>query len=192
MTAALLLRALFWLWFLAALAAGHFLLLQRLPPAAIPVVIFGLVAVLLSALFRIAALRAWIMTLDLRALVLVHLTRFVGIYFLVLHQRGELPYAFAVPAGIGDIAVAVMALPVAFAPLEEGPRRRVLVIWNTVGLVDILLVIVSAARINLTTPGELRALTHLPLSLLPTFLVPLIIVTHVILYVRTKRGQPLF
>ena len=192
MTAALLVRAFFWLWFFGALASGHFLLLQRLPPAALPAVIFGLVAVLLYALFRVAVLRAWIMALDLRALVLVHLTRFVGIYFLILHQRGELPYAFAIPAGIGDIVVAVMALPVAFAPLAEGPRRRAVVIWNTVGLVDILLVIASAARLNLAAPGELRALTHLPLSLLPTFLVPLIIVTHVIIYVRTSRAQPLF
>jgi hypothetical protein len=192
MTAALLIRLGFWLWFFGALAAGHFLLLQRLPPAGVPGVIFGIVAVLLYAIFRVSSLRTWMLALDLRALVLVHLTRFVGIYFLVLHQRGELPYAFAVPAGIGDIVVAVMALPVAFAPLEPASRRRAIVIWNTVGLVDIMLVIASAARINLATPGELRALTQLPLSLLPTFLVPLIIVTHVIIYVRTARSRPLF
>ncbi len=192
MTAALLIRAGFWLWFFGALAAGHFLLLQRVPPVAVPVLIFGIAGFLLFALFRIAALRTWIFALDLRALVLVHLTRFVGIYFLVLHQRGELPYAFAVPAGIGDIVVAVMALPVAFAPLDEDSRRRALMIWNTVGLVDILLVIVSAARINFSAPEELRLLTQLPLSLLPTFLVPLIIVTHVIIYARTSRRQPLF
>lgn len=187
MTAALLLRAIFWLWFLGALAAGHYRLLQRIPPAAIPGIIFGIAALVLLLTFRIAAVRAWIEALDLRALVLVHLTRFVGIYFLMLHQRGELPAAFAVPAGIGDIFVAVMALPVAFAPLEPDLRRRAIVIWNTVGLVDILLVIASAARINFTAPEQLRALTHLPLSLLPTFLVPLIIVTHVIIYVRTRQ-----
>ena len=42
--------------------------------------------------------------LDLRLLVLYHLTRFVGVWFLVLYSRGELPYAFAVPGGWGDIA----------------------------------------------------------------------------------------
>lgn len=186
MAAALIIRVVFWLWFLGALAAGHFLVLQRLPPIAVPGIIFGISGLVLLAAFRIAIIRAWIEALDLRALVLVHLTRFVGIYFLLLHQRGELPYAFAVPAGIGDIIVAVMALPVAFAPLEDGPRRRAIVIWNTVGLVDILLVIASAARINFTTPEQLRAFTHLPLSLLPTFLVPLIIVTHLIIYARTR------
>src|SRR6185436_4039461 len=113
----------------------------------------------------------------------------VGIYFLVLHQRGELPRAFAVPGGIGDIIIATFALPVALAPLEHSVRLRAIVIWNVVGLVDILMVTFTAVRINLTAPGELRALTQLPLSLLPTFLVPLIIATHVILFVRTLQKQ---
>ena len=60
---------------------------------------------------------------------------------------------------------------------------------HTMRFVDILLVVISATRINLTTPGELRALTHLPLSLLPTFLVPLIIATHVIIFVRTSETR---
>lgn len=186
MTAALLVRLFFWLWFCGAVAAGQYLVLQRLPPAAAPAIIFGLAGIILLGAFRIAAVRAWLDTVDVRTLVLIHLTRFVGFYFLMLYQRGELPYAFAVPGGIGDIIVATMALPVAFAPLEDAARRRAIVIWNALGFVDILVVIASAARIIFTDPGQLRALTHLPLSLLPTFLVPLIIVTHVIIYTRTR------
>jgi hypothetical protein len=33
----------------------------------------------------------------------------------------------------------------------------------------------------------MRALTHLPLSLLPTFLVPLIIASHVVIFARLSR-----
>jgi len=190
MPASFIVRIVFWLWFGAAVAAGHFLVLQRIPPFAVQGIIFGLTAVLILAYFRLAPVRAWVDSLDLRILVLIHLTRFVGVYFLVLYQRGELPRAFAVPGGVGDIIVATMALPVALAPLEEGPRRRAIGIWNVVGFVDILLVVITAARINLTFPSELRALTHLPLSLLPTFLVPLIIATHIIIFARTARAQP--
>jgi hypothetical protein len=32
-----------------------------------------------------------------------------------------------------------------------------------------------------------RPFTHLPLSLLPTFLVPLIIATHIIIFMRIRR-----
>ncbi len=189
MIASLLLRLIFWLWFGAALAAGHYLVLQRLPPWAPQAIIASLTAVLLLAYFRMGAVRAWIDSLDLRLLVLLHLTRFVGVYFLVLHRDGLLPYAFAIPGGIGDIIVATMALPVAFAPLEPGPRLRVTTIWNVVGLVDILMVVGTAVRLNLADPMQLRALTILPLSLLPTFLVPLIIASHVVIFARLARER---
>jgi hypothetical protein len=152
-------------------------------------VIFGLTALVLSSYFRLGPVRRWVDALDLRTLVLLHTTRFVGIYFLILHERGELPRAFAVPGGIGDIIVATMALPVALAPLDDAGRLRAIRIWNVVGFVDILMVIITATRINLSTPGQLRPLTYLPLSLLPTFLVPLILATHLIIFARTARLQ---
>lgn len=186
---ALVVRLIFWVWFGAAVVAGHSLWLQRLPPAGVPVVIFGLSALLLYAYVRLAPVRQWIDAVDLRTLVLLHVTRFIGVIFLILYHRGQLPYAFAVPAGIGDIIVAAFALPVALAPLEWTSRLRAISIWNIAGLIDILLVVGTAARLNLEDPDQLRALTQLPLSLLPTFLVPLIIASHVVLYVRVARAR---
>ncbi len=190
MPTSLVLRIVLWTWFGAAVAAGHFLLLQRLPASAVPLMVVGLSALAVYACFRSSALHAFLLAMDLRVLVLFHATRFVGLYFLVLHQRGELPAAFAVPAGIGDIFIATMALPVALAPLTANHRLRAVMIWNVAGFVDILLVIATAARLNLADPAQMRAFTHLPLSLLPTFLVPLIIATHVFLFVRLARAQP--
>ena len=183
----LVFRAAFWTWFLTALAAGRFEWLERLPVPAIQGILFVITAVLLAAYFRLPALRARVDELDVRALVLLHVSRFVGIYFLVLHQRGELPYAFAVPGGWGDNLTAFLALCVVFVPLREEIRRHAILIWNTIGLVDIVLVVATAARFGLTDPDQLRAFRHLPLSMLPTFLVPLIIATHVIIYVRLAR-----
>ncbi len=184
-----LVRLFFWIWFGAAVAAGQFLVLQRLPPFAIPGIILGLSGLILLLYFRVSAIRSWVDSLDLRTLVLIHVTRFVGIYFLILFQRGELPRAFALPGGIGDIIVATMALPVAFAPFADRERHRAIVIWNVAGFVDILLVVATAARLNLADPTQMRALTHLPLSLLPTFLVPLLIATHVVILARTSRAE---
>jgi hypothetical protein len=187
MPGSLLVRLILWAWFGSAVAFGYFQLLQRLAPPALPLIVFGLTGCVLYAYFRLAALRAWVDSLDSRRLVLLHLTRFVGIYFLILHRRGELPAAFALPAGIGDIIVATMALPVVFAPVAESTRQRAIVIWNVAGFADIMLVVATAARLNLADPAQMHAFTHLPLSLLPTFLVPLIIATHVLLFVRTMR-----
>ena len=186
MLASFLVRMFFWLWFAAAIAAGHFLWLQKIPPLAVHGLTPGLAALLVLVYLRAAAVRRWVDALDLRALVLLHVTRFLGIYLLVLSQRGELPRAFAVPGAMTDILVATMALPVALAPIDESSRHRAIVIWNVVGLVGILLSLVTALRINLADPSQLRALTHLPLSLLPTLLMPLMIATHVIIFVRTR------
>jgi len=188
---AFLVRLVFWLWFAAALAVGHFRVLQRLPPPAVQATIAALTALLLLGYFRVAALRTWVDSLELRALVACHLTRFVGFYFLLLHRRGELPYDFAVPGGIGDIIVATLAVALILVPLDPVRRERAILIWNVIGLVDILLVIVTATRLNLAAPGQLRALTRLPLSLLPTLVVPLILATHIVIFarVRARRAQ---
>jgi hypothetical protein len=131
------------------------------------------------------------MVLPLPALLLPHASRFAGFYFLTLHAQGKLPYAFAVPGGWGDIVVAVSALALAFVPREMAWRRKAYLAWNTFGLVDILFVIATAARLALADPHSMSALLYLPLSLLPTFFVPLIIATHVILFVRLRNaGRP--
>lgn len=188
MSVSLLLRLIFWPWLAAAFYVGHTLLLQRIPPAAIPAIVLLLTTLVVMIYLRLKIIRHWIDGLDLRRLVFLHLTRFVGIAFLVLHHRGELPYAFAVPAGVGDIVIATLALPVIFAPLRDSTRLRAISLWNIAGLADLLLVVFTAARINLTQPASLRPLTELPLSFLPTVLVPLLIGTHVIIFLRLSRS----
>lgn len=178
-----------WVWLLAAVYVGAAGWLVPLLGPKLQLLLFAITAVALLLYFKTQKLRAWIDSLDLRALVLLHVTRFVGFYFLLLYQRGFLPRDFAVPAGWGDNVVALGALLVAFLPMNDAARRRAITIWNIVGLIDILFVLLSGARIGLQDPNQLRPLTYLPLSLLPTFLVPLIIATHVIIYVRLNRPQ---
>ncbi len=189
MPVAVVVRIVFWAWFFAAVFAGQQRLLQRLPAPAAQLILFGLTAVLLFAYFRLKPLREWIDRIDLRSIVLMHASRLVGIYFLLLYRDGALPYAFAVPGGIGDIVVAVSALLIVFLPLGYERRSRFITIWNVVGFTDILLVIFTAVRLNLTAPWSVRALTQLPLCLLPTFLVPLIVATHVVIFVRVARAS---
>src|SRR5688572_4407193 len=190
MPVSLVVRLFFWIWFGAAVAAGHFLVLQRVPQVVTPLAPIAIAALLVLVYARISFVRTWVDLLDLRVLVLLHVTRFVGAYLLILFQRGELPRAFAVAGGVTDIIVATMALPIALAPLEERVRTRAIVIWNVVGFAGLLLATFSAARITLAHPAQLRSLTYLPLSLLPTFLMPLLLATHGIIFARTRRHEP--
>jgi hypothetical protein len=190
MSTSLVVRIVFWGWLIAAVLVGQSTFLGQIPVPAVQGILFGLTTLLVVAYRWIGPFRTWVNELDLRGIVLLHVTLFVGLYFLLLYRRVELPYAFAVPAGIGDIAVALLALVVAFYPFAEAARRRALYIWNVFGLIDILLVVSSAARIGLASPRDLSALTHLPLSLLPTFLVPVIIASHLAIFARLAPSRP--
>ncbi len=113
----------------------------------------------------------------------------MGIYFLWLHSLGRLPFAFAVPGGWGDIIVAIAALLLlVFAlPIAYVSQWWTVLAWNVIGLLDILFVIATGMRIGLQDMQQMIELTAFPLSLLPTFIVPLIIVTHVLIFVRLRR-----
>ena len=130
-------------WFLAALGVGGSGALVDLRPPWPQAILVSLTLAALLSLYRIGPIHSWAIHVDPRRLVAFHLTRFVGIYFLVLYSRGELPYEFAVIGGWGDIIVAAAAIPLMLTgPLTSG-RRRLYLIWNVVGLVDILFVVAT-------------------------------------------------
>ncbi|HWP92578.1 MAG TPA: hypothetical protein VNN20_10335 [Thermodesulfobacteriota bacterium] len=177
-------------WFSLAVVLGAYGFLALFPPPFPQGVLFGLVITLLFLFWKYRPFHEWILRLDVRALVFIHLTRLVGIYFLVLYSRGQLPYAFAVPGGWGDITVAVTALLVAiFLSTDRKASRLVLFLWNLLGLLDILFVVATATRLALASPGSMIAITRLPLSLLPTFLVPIIIFSHIVIFVRLYKSR---
>lgn len=178
-------------WLLAASLVGASGLFSTLRPPAPQVVLAGLTIALLLAARLWSPLRQFVATVDLRALVLFHVTRLVGFYFLVLHARGDLPWAFAVPGGWGDNLVAATALLLVLLVRPDRPGgRRAYLAWNALGLLDILGVALTAARLALADPGSMRVLLRLPLSLLPTFVVPIIIATHVLMLARLARPAP--
>lgn len=176
-------------WLAVALVVGASGALEGARPP-MPQVLIALLTLGVVALYWMpTAFRRWVLAVDPRVLVAIHVTRFVGFYFLYLYGRGELPYAFAVPGGIGDIVVAALAIVVCVVTRPDQGRGRGLVLaWNVLGLIDILGVVATATRLGVADPASLGALLRLPLSLLPTFLVPIIIATHLILFARLRRS----
>jgi hypothetical protein len=178
-------------WLVGAWLAGLAGWVAALRPPAPQLILVGLTAAVLLTAGLAPPFRRFVERVDLRALVLFHLTRFVGVYFLVLHARGELPWAFAVPGGWGDIAVAASGLLLVLGARPDcSAGRRAYVVWNVVGLLDILGVVVTASRLALADPESMRALLRLPLSLLPTFVVPIVIATHLLMLQRLARAAP--
>ena len=175
-------------WFLIALVVGASGVLLRMPPRAPQVILLGLTTALVIAGVLVPSFRAWLAAVDLRSVIAIHLTRFIGIYFLMLFARGLLPYDFAVVGGWGDIAVAVTAVLWLVFSGDPARHRRLLALWNVGGLLDIVFVVVTAARMALADPASMGPLRVLPLSLLPTIVVPLIIASHVLIFWRLFRA----
>jgi hypothetical protein len=173
-------------WFLAALAAGATGLVARMQPPLPQALLISLTALTLIATVAVPAVKTWVDALPLESLVALHLARFVGIYFLVLYGRGLLPFEFAVLGGWGDIAVATAALALLVFAQPLAARPRLVFAWNVVGLFDIVFVVLTAVRLTSRDPHSMGRLLLLPLSLLPTFLVPLIVASHILILARLR------
>src|SRR3954471_8125538 len=146
------------LWMAVAIAAGSSGVLRQVRPPGPQILIVGLTTGLIASYWYSKSFRDWLHVLDLRPIVALHLTRFVGFYFLWLYGRGELPYRFAVPGGWGDIIVATGAVVILASWWSFGGRRPVLFIWNCYGLVDILFVVATAATEAAARPASMATL----------------------------------
>ena len=132
------------------------------------------------------SVRESVRLMPLRALVAFHLVRIAaGILFIVEVRAGRLPSQFVSIAAFGDIAVGVAALLLLpFVSEFPGWRRAALFGWNVAGLADIVIVLATGRRMAATVPGSMARMAEFPLSLLPTFIVPLILVTHGVIFWR--------
>jgi hypothetical protein len=100
-------------------------------------------------------------------------------------MQGEMPAAFALPAGIGDVAVGLLALPAALWVSSGKPvGLRIGILWNLLGLADFLVAIAMGMT---TSPGRFQvfALDHpnaqlgtFPTVMIPAFAVPNSIILH--------------
>ena len=105
--------------------------------------------------------------------------RILGGFFIVYWIRGMMPGEFALPAGIGDVATGLLALPAAIWVASGLPMgKKIGIRWNIFGLTDF---VVAVTMGNLTSPGpaHLLALDHpntligtFPTVMIPAFTVP--------------------
>jgi hypothetical protein len=176
-------------WLLAAIIAGASGLFRHLQPPLPQAVLLGFVVAQLLVFAFSPGFRNWCLSVDVKALALFHLTRFVGIYFLILYSQGRLPYDFAVPGGWGDIATAAaVVILVLFVKPSGKAGWSLYLLWNLFGFIDILFVVMTAARLAFSEPGSMSELLKLPLNLLLTFVVPVIIFTHIVIFIRLFKS----
>ena len=153
----------------------------------IPIVIF-------LAMYRTAsAFRQVVLNLDQRLAVGMQAWRFGGLGFLALTAYNVLPGVFAWPAGLGDIAIGatapVLALAIARTPQVVTSRR--FVVWNLLGIFDLVLAVSIGTLVSWFGIGADNAsigpMAQLPLLLIPAFLVPSFVMLHIAALLQARH-----
>ena len=116
--------------------------------------------------------------------------------FVVAWMGGSLPAGFALPAGLGDMAIGLAAPFVASAVIRRRPHHLALArIWNVLGVAD-LVIAVSSGVLHGRSPIGLLAgsvttdvVARYPLSVIPTFLVPLALMLHLATFRRLASAS---
>jgi len=126
-----------------------------------------------------------------RLLAWPHAFRVAGVSFVISMILGHMPALFAIPAGLGDMAVGI-AEPIVTRRIKAGHGHRAALWFNIFGLVDLVTALtlggLTAYEIVHVSPAN-TGLSQLPLALIPTVGVPVLFVLH-LLTLRRLRKSP--
>ena len=187
-------------WFLVAVALGltGVLAPDRLGTPGLGVAVALPVLGIAFLTPRLPALRNAAFGIPLPVLIGVNALRVLGVFFVMLYAEGRLPAPFAPSAGWGDFFVGVTALPVALlAARQVSGWRPLAFIWNVVGFADLVTAITlgvtsaTGSPLRIFTVGpDTSLMTQLPMFLIPGYLVPLLLLTHLAVFARLWRAAP--
>jgi len=169
------------LWFLLAFGGSWFGVFDSKQRPPIPLGAAALLPVVAYAICYLTwtEFRRFVLAANLRFLTLAQTWRVGGVVFLILYHQGLLPSVFALPAGWGDIAIGAISSKTSFP-------KKIFVAWNLLGMFDLVMavtlgILASASPLGVLA-GEVttQVMGTFPLSLIPTFFVPLLIIFHLI------------
>ena len=121
----------------------------------------------------------------LRPILFLHAFRFMGLSFLIPGVvAADLPASFARQVAYGDLATAVLAV-LALTMLSGKGWAVPIWVFNIVGTVDLLNAYYQGSRISIANaPGVMGAAYFIP-----TLVVPLLLVTHALVFRILLRPQ---
>src|ERR1700722_6105572 len=142
--------------------------------------------------------REFALGLGARTLTQLQTGRLMGVVFVILGARGILPTGFAWPAGYGDLFIGLTASLVTWK-LATAEHRGSFIFWQGLGILDLVTAVSLGVTTGIFHPQgvSMAAITVLPLSLIPTFFVPLYFMFHIICIAQARQwrkvsGQPDF
>ncbi|MFZ1907350.1 MAG: hypothetical protein WAU56_18375 [Steroidobacteraceae bacterium] len=184
-----------WLLLVVSLGvAGAFVGRPGTPPFAIAIGVGAPLALFFAWLRLSQSFRDFVLSLDLRLIAGMQAWRWAGLGFLSLYAYKVLPAIFALPAGLGDMAIGFAApwMILALVRQPDFAASAAFIRWNVLGIFD-LIVAISIGTLSATlatgAPGEITTapMSTLPLLLIPAFLVPLFLMLHTAALMQSRR-----
>lgn len=182
-----------WTGLAAALAAaGMFAGTNPLgPPTIGTVIILPLIATAVMAAIY-PRVRATLIGMPMPLLIGLDVWRIGGAFFLLLAAEGRLSGPFPYSAGWGDVITGVFALPVAWLALRRQSEWAVWA-WNIFGTLDLVAAIALGIGSANGSPLQFihagvgsEGVQVLPWSLIPTVLVPMLLIGHGIVFAQLR------
>jgi hypothetical protein len=141
------------------------------------------------------AFRGYVLSRSPIVLTAVQSWRIEGYIFLALMAKGLLPATFAYSAGLGDMTIGITAPFVAWAVARKKISNGLLIAWQVAGIADLVSAVTlgalsSDSRIGFLAHGATsQMMGRLPMSLVPTFLVPLMAIMHLMVIARVRQDS---
>jgi len=184
-------------WFLLVVslgAVGAFVGRPGTPPVGIAIGV-GAPLLLFFAWLRLSqSFRDFVLSLDLRVIAGIQAWRWAGLGFLSLYAYNVLPGIFALPAGLGDMAIGFTA-PWIILGLVRRPdfaTSAAFIRWNVLGILDLVVALTIGtllATLSTGAAGEISTapMATLPLLLIPAFLVPVFLMLHATALMQSRQ-----
>jgi hypothetical protein len=184
-----------WLLLVVSLgAAGTFVVPPGTPPLPIGIGVAAPLLLFFAGLTLSKSFREFVLTLDLRLIAGIQAWRWAGLGFLSLYAYKVLPAVFALPAGLGDMAIGVTAPWIILALVRQPGFAATgkFVRWNVLGMLDLIIAVsigTASAFFATGAPGEISTapMAALPLLLVPAFLVPLFFMLHIAALMQSRQ-----
>lgn len=177
---------------LGGLAPG---VLGPVPATLLPFAV--LLASLVGGWYLRPRFRSALLAIPLPALIGLNAARLGGVSFLILAADNRLSAPFAPVAGLGDMLVGALAIPLAVLAVRSvNDHASWLRLWNALGALDLVVAIslgiLSAPGTPLQVftdgPGTL-AMTTLPWAFVPSMIVPLFLLIHVTIDAKLRSAK---
>jgi hypothetical protein len=173
---------------------GAFLGKPGVPPIGMAIGFTAPLLVFFAWLRLSPAFRDFILSLDLRLIAGMQAWRFAGLGFLFLYAYKVLPGAFALSAGLGDMAVGFAApwMILGLGRHQDFAASGAFIRWNWLGILDLVVALGLGASMAMAAPGTIGTapMATLPLLLVPAFLVPIFLMLHAAALMQSRQMAP--